>query len=222
MIRVATPVLALLLTSSTALAAPPPSDATPLPRKAKNKLKVGGAMLGLGFVAELSGAVIAATCELGSWCSTGFALTFGGAEGPNRYTLVSTGPSTPYVGARIVSAPLLISGFTLTMVGIYEAGPRPSTWTHARRKTVAWSLLGTGLGVLTISRLLRMVFLSTQTCQQALCVHGLDQSSLWVGRGLAFAGAGLLIQAGVQRQALDLSLGPGPANSHGASLLGRF
>jgi hypothetical protein len=203
-----------------ALAAPP--DPEPRPAKAKRKLAVGGTMIGLGFAAELTGSVISSTCETYGWCSTGFALTFGPPEGPTRYTLVSTGTSTAYVGGRIFSTPFLISGFTLLMVGIYESGPRASSWSLAQRRRVAWSLLGTGLGVLTVSRVLRMVFLATGTCQSSLCVHGLDQSSLWVGRGLTFAGAGILIEAGVSNRHVELSVGPGPAHSHGLSLLGRF
>jgi hypothetical protein len=117
-----------------------------------------------------------------------------------------------------MAAPFLLSGFTLTMVGLASTGAPPSEWTKRRR--VAWSLFGSGIGVLVASRLLRVVFLSTGTCQTAMCVHGFDQTSLWVGRGLTFAGAGLLVRGTARRH--ELAFGTGPLHSYGVSVSGRF
>jgi hypothetical protein len=219
--------VALALTSAPVLAAPPaeavesvaPEGPSPS-KRAKRELVGGGVMLGLGFAAEVSGAVLSTRCKPGDWCSSAVAFSIGGPDGPNRYTFVSTGPSSAYVVGRLAAAPLLIGGFTLTMVGLASAGGGTSDWTHARKRRVAWSLFGSGLGVLVASRIIRAVFLSTGTCQDAACVHGFDQTSLWVGRGLTFAGGGLLVQGAARRT--ELGLGGGPFNSYGLSLSGRF
>jgi hypothetical protein len=197
---------------------PPPTQAPS--KRARRELVAGGILLGLGFATELAGAVISVRCEPGEWCAAAIAGSVGGPEGPNRYTFVSTGPSSTYVMGRLMAAPFLLSGFTLTMVGLASTGAPPSEWTHAKRRRVAWSLFGSGIGVLVVSRLLRGVFLSTGTCQTAMCVHGFDQTSLWVGRGLTFAGTGLLVRGAARRH--ELALGTGPLHSYGASLSGRF
>jgi len=219
--------IALIFTPARVLAAPPAPTVesveprVPSPNKrAKRELAAGGVLLGLGFAAEVSGAVISARCKPGDWCSTAFAVSIGGPDGPNRYTFVSAGPSSTYVLGRLAAAPLLIGGFTLTMVGLAAAGDGASNWPHARKRRVAWSLFGSGLGVLVASRIMRAVFLSTGTCQDAACVHGFDQTSLWVGRGLTFAGTGLLVQGAARRT--ELGFGGGPFNSYGLSLSGRF
>jgi hypothetical protein len=226
---VATCCVALALTPTRGLAAPPDPVPTaesvepPAPalnKRAKRTLVSGGVLLGLGFAAEVSGAVISSRCTIEQWCSAAIAVSIGGPEGPNRYTFVSTGPSSTYVMGRLVAAPLLIGGFTLTMVGLASANGRASDWTHARKRRVAWSLFGSGLGVLVASRLMRAVFLSTGTCQDAACVHGFDQTSLWAGRGLTFAGAGLLVEGAARR--MELGFGGGPLNSYGLALTGRF
>jgi hypothetical protein len=219
--------LALAFTPARVLASPPAEPAESAPpraptpnQRAKRELIAGGVLLGLGFAAELSGAVISTGCKPGDWCSAAIAVSIGGPDGPNRYTFVSAGPSSTYVMGRLAAAPLLIGGFTLTMVGLASAGGGPSSWTHARKRRVAWSLFGSGLGVLVASRIMRGVFLWTGTCQDAACVHGFDQTSLWVGRGLTFAGTGLLVQGAARRT--ELGFGGGPFNSYGLSLSGRF
>lgn len=218
--------IGLAFTPERVLAAPPAPSAESTTRRAspstraKRELVAGGVLLGLGFAAELSGAVISTRCTPGDWCSAAIAVSIGGPDGPNRYTFVSAGPSSTYVMGRLVAAPLLIGGFTLTMVGLASSGGRSSDWTHAHNRRVAWSLFGSGLGVLLASRVLRAVFLSTGTCQDAACVHGFDQTSLWVGRGLTFAGTGLLVQGAARRT--ELGVGGGPFNSYGLSLWGRF
>jgi hypothetical protein len=219
--------IALAFTPARLLAAPPAptvesvSPRVPSPNKrAKRELAAGGVLLGLGFAVEVSGAVISTRCKPGDWCSTAIAVSIGGPDGPNRYTFVSAGPSSTYVMGRLAAAPLLIGGFTLTMVGLASAGGGASDWTRANKRRVAWSLFGSGLGVLVASRIMRAVFLSTGTCQDAACVHGFDQTSLWVGRGLTFAGAGLLVQGAAR--GTELGFGSGPFNSYGLSLSGRF
>jgi hypothetical protein len=189
-------------------------------KRARRELVAGGVLLGLGFATELTGAIISAQCEAGEWCATAIAGSVGGPEGPNRYTFVSAGPSSTYVMGRLMSAPMLVSGFTLTMVGLASTGAPPSEWSQAKRRRVAWSLFGSGIGVLVASRLLRVVFLSTGTCQSVMCVHGFDQTSLWVGRGLTFAGTGLLVRGTARRH--ELAFGTGPLRSYGLSLSGRF
>uniref|UniRef100_UPI001C633A77 hypothetical protein n=1 Tax=Enhygromyxa salina TaxID=215803 RepID=UPI001C633A77 len=122
---------ALALAPTQLLAAPPSpsaapaptveSGAPPLPKRAKRQLAGGGVMLGLGFALELSGAIISTRCTLGTWdvaptgvrgCAAGFSVSVGEPNGPNRYTLVSTGTSSAYVMGRLAAAPLLIGGFT--------------------------------------------------------------------------------------------------------------
>jgi hypothetical protein len=213
-----TPVRVLASPAPTVESAPP--RAPTLNKRAKRELVAGGVLLGLGFAGEVSGAVISTGCKPGDWCSAAIAVSIGGPDGPNRYTFVSAGPSSTYVMGRLAAAPLLIGGFTLTMVGLASMREGPSKWTHARKRRVAWSLFGSGLGVLVASRIMRAVFLSTGTCQGAACVHGFDQTSLWVGRGLTFAGTGLLVQGAARRT--ELGFGGGPFNSYGLSLSGRF
>jgi hypothetical protein len=215
------------LAPARALAAPPaPTAQSAAPgtvqpeKRTKALLASGGVLIGLGFGAELSGAVISTRCEADSWCAAASIVSIAGPDGPNRYTIVSAGPSSAYVMGRLVASPLLIGGFTLTMVGVASASRRASDWTHRRERRVAWSLFGTGLGVLVVSRLARAVFLVTGTCQASVCVHGFDQTSLWVGRGLTFAGTGLLVQGAARR--MELGIGGGPMDSYGLSLSGRF
>lgn len=217
--------LTFALASSSARAAPEPEPIpaaeSPPPKhapskRAKRQLATGGVLLGLGFATEVAGAVISTRCEIGEWCAGAIAGSVGGPDGPNRYTFVSTGPSNTYVMGRLLAAPFLLSGFTLTLVGLSSTSAYPS----AKSRRVGWSLFGSGLGILVASRLLRIAFLATGTCQTAMCVHGFDQTSLWIGRGMTFAGAGLLVRGAARRH--ELCFGNGPLGSYGLSLSGRF
>jgi hypothetical protein len=214
------------LDPATTLAAPPvPTTRAAARRGSRPKpgtaeLAAGGVLLGLGFAAELGGAVVSTRCILGSPCAAGLSLTVGSTDGAANYTLISTGTSSAYVMGRLVAAPLLVGGFTLTMVGLAQRGPAASSWSHARKRSVAWSLFGTGLGVLVTSRILRAVFAVEGVCQDPLCVYGFDQSSLWVGRGLTFAGSGMLVRGAARR--MELGVGGGPSNGYGLSITGRF
>jgi hypothetical protein len=190
------------------------------PKAGTAELAAGGVLLGLGFASELGGAVISSRCVLGTSCAAGLSLTVGGSDGLADYTLISTGTSSAYVMGRMIAAPLLIGGFTLTMVGLARRGPAPSSWPHSRKRALAWSLFGTGLGVLVASRVLRAVFAVEGVCQDPLCMYGFDQSSLWIGRGLTFAGGGMLVQGAARR--VELGVGGGPSNGYGLSITGRF
>ena len=216
-------VVAGLASSSTMAHASPPvsrNSETVVSPRAKRQLVAGGTLIGLGLAAEVTGASIAASCQTDMWCSRGFVLTLGQPDNANRLVWVASGPSVAYVGARITAMPFLISGFSLTMVGLGHLEYGSSTWSARRVRRTGWSLLGTGVGILVGSRILRLAFLGTGTCQDVLCVHGLDQTTLWVGRGLTFAGTGLLVRS--TPDSVALVVGPGPAGSHGLSLLGRF
>lgn len=204
----------LVCSPSLSMAADPPVP----PAKARRELVAGSVLVGLGFAAELTGSVIAVSCSPGQWCSTGFALTLGEPTGPGRYVLVSAGPSSAYIGGRITAAPFLASGFTLMMVGLASRHVDREAGKNERR--VAWGLMGVGIGVLASSRVLRAVFLATGTCQAALCTHGFDQSSLWVGRSLTFVGTGLLVRG--RGRPATIMLGGGPPRTHGFSVVGRF
>ncbi|KIG15962.1 hypothetical protein DB30_05016 [Enhygromyxa salina] len=192
----------------------------PKAKRATRQLAAGGALIGLGFALELSGAIISTRCTVGSWCAAGFAASAGEPNGPNRYTLISTGTSSTYVMGRVAAAPLLIGGFTLTMVGVASSRVRASTWSHATKRRLAWSLFGAGIGVLVGSRVMRAAFVSSGVCQDPMCVHGFDQTSLWLGRGLTFAGTGMLVQGAAKRT--ELGIGGGPTAGFGVSLVGRF
>lgn len=193
------------------VASEPPTSPTP-----RRELVAGSALIGLGFAAELSGTIISLTCAPTQWCSRGLALTLGEPTGPSRYIFVSAGRSSAYIGGRLAALPLLTSGFTLLMVGVAAR----HTDAVGRHRGLGWGLFGTGIGVLAASRVLRAVFLVTGTCQAASCTHGFDQASLWVGRSLAFAGGGLLVRG--RGHAVTVTLGGGPASSHGLSVAGRF
>jgi hypothetical protein len=206
-----------------AMAAEPPAptakaERSTEPAKGKRELVAGSLLLGLGFAAELTGSIIAVSCLPNQWCSRGLALTLGEPTGPTRYVLVSAGPSSAYIGGRITAAPLLMSGFTLMMVGLASRPGYRDAGQSERR--VAWGLLGAGIGVLASSRVLRAVFLATGTCQAALCTHGFDQSSLWVGRSLTFVGGGLLVRGG--GRPATIMLGGGPLRTYGLSVSGQF
>jgi hypothetical protein len=204
-----------------ALAAEPPGASAaaprpPQPAKAKRQLVAGSILVGLGFAAELGGSIIAVSCAPGQWCSAGLALTLGPPTGPSRYTFVSAGPSSAYIGGRIAGAPFLASGFTLMMVGLASR----HTDGAVEERRLAWGLFGAGIGVLAASRVLRVVFLATGTCQATLCAHGFDQSSLWLGRSLTFVGTGLLVRG--RERVATLTLGGGPPRAYGLSIAGRF
>lgn len=203
--------------AQTAKPAPAP---TRVPKPAKRKLVAGGVLIGLGFAVELSGTVISTGCVTGNWCSRGAALAFGHPDGPNRLTMVLTGPSTTYLAGRAIAMPLLLNGFMVTMVGLTSVNGQMSSWTDRRRRRLGWSLLGSGLGVLVGSMIMRGVFLRTGTCQTPECVHGLDQASLWLGRGLTFTGAGVLVQGAANR--VEFGISGGPSSSFGLSFDGRF
>src|SRR5690606_35093398 len=151
-----------------ALAAGPAHASPPKPsKKSKRELIAGGVLIGLGFTMEFSGAVLSTQCKVGTWRSAAFALSLGGPEGPTRHAVASAGPSSFYVMSGLAAAPLLISGFTVALIGIASTGEHPSTWTISRRKRITWGLFGSGMGVLMASRALRGVFLATGTCQAA-------------------------------------------------------
>jgi hypothetical protein len=209
-----------IVTASTAVASPPAASTGPTDRKAKRELIAGGVLVGLGFVSEVGSATIAVTCATGTWCSRGFALTLGPSEGPNRYSIVSTGPSSAYIGGRMAAAPLLMSGIPLLMVGVAHLDIGQSTWTRVRHKRVSATLLGLGLGILVGSRVVRATALGTGVCQSPLCVHGFDQATLWTGRSLTFAGTGMLIRNVGGRVRWGVEGGPG--HSNGLSLVGQF
>ena len=213
---VATPVVSM--GSPPEVAHQPPREGPAVP--GRRELVAGGVLLGLGFASEVSSATIAATCSTGDWCARGYALTLGPSDGPNRFAFVSTGPSTPYVVGRVVAMPFLTAGFTMLLVGMGRSEVRPGTRANARSRRVALALLGTGVGVLAGSRIVRAVALGTGTCQDPLCVHGFDQTSLWTGRALTFAGGGLLIRD--SKLGAELSFAGGPSNSYGLSITGKF
>ena len=215
----------LTLVPAGARGAAPPSESSPASaskavKHARAQRISGGLLLGLGFAAELSGAIVSTRCQLGQPCAQGILLTLGEAEGPSHYTLISTGSSSSYVFGRLIAAPLLIGGATSLMVGLARTGAPPSSWSPTRRRKLGWSLVGAGLGVLVLSRIARFSFIVANVCQNVACTHGFDQTSLWVGRGLTFAGTGLLVQS--PAKPVEIGVGAGPSRSYGLSIAGRF
>jgi hypothetical protein len=211
------------LTFCVALAVPAVARASPpeLPPPTVRNFVGAGVLFGLAFATELTGTIIATRCSPGEWCARGMFLALGSNEGPNRYTMIATGPSSAYVGARVVAAPLVTAGFTLALRGAAIWGAARPTVNDRRNRQIGRAMLGAGLGLFVVSRLLRWTFVPTGVCQTPVCVHGFDQASLWGARGLMVAGSGFSIHRRASRGP-ELTMGPGPAGSRGTSVVLQF
>jgi hypothetical protein len=171
------------------------------PRTSRRLLIGGGVSLGLAFSLELAGAIISTRCQSGDWCGGGVVYAWGSRDAGTRFTLLTGGTSSAYVHARVLAVPLLATGYGLTVRGAALRGRRVAvdggTVAQRRLRARGWTLLGTGIGVYALSRLVRLGFGLGGVCQRAACVHGLDLASLAAARALMVTGsAGLAFRRG--------------------------
>jgi hypothetical protein len=227
-----TPSIAALLIWSAF--APPPDASPPDPntqqitaaqsrdqRQAKRRFIGSGVLLGLAFVSEMTGAGITFSCWQQQRCNGNLTYTWGNEHG-SRFTLLTAGPGSAYVGARLVSAPLVALGGGLLFAGAHSRayGEAFPSETPIKRRD-AWAMFGTGLGVYLASRLTRLGFAIGGVCQVPGCVFAFDQTTLASSRALMLTGGALLMH-GRTRDRLRLRLGLGPTTGWGVAIHGQF
>jgi hypothetical protein len=218
--------------------APPPSDA-PVPppnldtnsitlaqshdqQRAKRRFIGGGVLLGLAFVGEMAGAAITYSCWQDQRCNGSLSYTWGSEQAGSRFTLFTAGPGNAYVGARILSAPLVLTGGALLIGGAHaRAYAEPLSTQSKLRRSDIWAMLGTGLGVYFASRLTRLGFAIGGVCQLPGCLFAFDQFTLGASRALMLTGGSLLMHDRT-RERLRVRLGLGPTMGWGLALHGLF
>jgi hypothetical protein len=203
----------------------PPNPPEPLERSAKPTNEVrsrrlfiaSGVLMGVAFLGETTGAIMATTCSSADICAHGLRYVWGSDTAETRFTLITVGPSSPYVAARLLSIPLV-----WTSAGLLLAG------THVRARTdldspaskrLGWALLGTGLGIYVASRLARFGFALGGVCQDPICVFGFDQATLGASRALAFPGSAFVLH---RRSRARMQLELGPVGTLGVGVSGQF
>jgi hypothetical protein len=89
------------------------------------------------------------------------------------------------------------------------------------RRSDAWAMLGTGIGVYLASRLTRLGFAIGGVCQLPGCLFAFDQFTLGASRALMLTGGSFLMH-GRTRERLRVRLGLGPTIGWGIALNGQF
>ena len=222
MISLASLSLALALVGAPPEPSPQPVLATaPEPeRRARRFFIAGGALMGVSFMGELAGTIVALNCHPPAECTLATGFVWGSTDAGTRYALTSAGPGSAYVLARTLALPLV-----WTEKGLLVAGAHAQAIADARAgvdpapKRVAWALFGSGTSLWAASRLARFAFLLTGVCQDPRCAYGFDQMTLGVSRGLLFPGSALLMH---RRTHARVQLGISPMGSYGLALTGQF
>jgi hypothetical protein len=176
-----------------------------------------GVLMGAAFLAETTGAVIATTCSTGQFCAVGLRFAWGADTAGTRFTAITTGPGSAYVGARALAIPLVWTGEGLLLAASHVRG-RTSLGQPASKR-LGWALLGSGLGLYIGSRLARFGFALGGACQARLCAYGFDQATLGVSRALAFSGSAFVMH---HRTRTRMQFELGPAGTLGVGLSGQF
>jgi hypothetical protein len=191
-------------------------------RRAKRLFIGGSVLLGLAFVGEMAGAGITHWCWQEQRCKGSLSYTWGSERAGSRFTLFTAGPGNAYVGSRILSAPLVLTGGALLLGGAHARayGEPLSTQSKLRRADV-WAMLGTGLGVYVTSRLARLGFAVSGVCQLPGCLFAFDQFTLGASRALMLTGGSFLLHDRT-RDRLRVRLGLGPTAGWGIALHGLF
>jgi hypothetical protein len=206
----------------------PPTSLEPLPPanirtqptdevRSRRLFIASGVLMGAGFLAEMTGAVIATTCSTGQICAVGLRFAWGADTPGTRFTMITTGPGSAYVGARALAIPLVWTGEGLLLAASHVRG-RTGLGQPASKR-LGWALLGGGLGLYIASRLARFGFALGGVCQDRLCAYGFDQASLGVSRALAFSGSAFVIH---HRSRARVQFELGPAGALGVGLSGQF
>lgn len=212
------------LSLSLALLGPPAVGAEPRPtpnyeQRARRLFIASGVLGGLSLLGEATGAIISTTCELGSSCTVGFNYTWGSDEAGTRYSLITAGTGSAYVMARALSVPIVWTSEGLLLAGASARARADAPGAARPSKRLAWSLLGTGLGLYVASRLTRLGFALGGICQSTGCVYGFDQLTLGLSRGFASSGSALVLYRHTHGRT---QLGLSPTASFGLALTGRF
>jgi hypothetical protein len=191
-------------------------------QRAKRRFIGGGVLLGLAFVGEMAGAGVTHWCWQEQRCKGSLSYTWGSERAGSRFTLFTAGPGNAYVGARILSAPLVLTGGALLLGGAHaRAYGEPLSTPSKLRRADIWVMLGTGLGVYVASRLARLGFAVGGVCQQPGCVLAFDQFTLGASRALMLTGGSFLLHD-LTRERLRVRLGIGPTMGWGLALHGLF
>lgn len=180
-----------------------------------------GVLFGLAFASETIGAALAISCTHGEPCADGPMYSWGSPEAGTRFTLMTSGPGTAYVGGRLAAIPLVWTGAGLLLAGAHVQASADVGSSRATRvdPRLAWGLFGTGVGIWLGSRLARLGFAYSGICQEPTCVYAFDQATLGSSRALALAGSGLLWHHyRFERLRLDI----GPSIGWGLALTGQF
>lgn len=191
-------------------------------QRAKRRFIGGGVLLGLAFVGEMAGAGITYSCWQQQRCNGSLSYTWGSERAGSRFVLLTAGPGNAYVGARILAAPLVLTGSALLLGGAHaQAYGEPLSTQPKVRRAHVWAMLGTGLGVYFASRLMRLGFAIGGVCQLPGCLFAFDQFTLGASRALMLTGGSLLMH-GRTRERLRVRLGLGPTMGWGIALHGQF
>jgi hypothetical protein len=191
-------------------------------QRAKRRFIGGGVLLGLAFVGEMAGAGVTYSCWQEQRCKGSLSYTWGSERAGSRFTLFTAGPGNAYVGARILSAPLVLTGGALLIGGAHARAYAEPLSTQSRlRRSAVWAMLGTGLGVYFASRLTRLGFAIGGVCQLPGCLFAFDQFTLGASRALMLTGGSLLMHDRT-RDRLRVRLGLGPTMGWGIALHGLF
>lgn len=191
-------------------------------RRAKRRFIGGGVVLGLAFVGEMTGAGMTLSCWQEQRCNGSLTYTWGSDRAGSRFTLLTAGPGSAYVGARILAAPLVVTGGALLLGGAHaQAYGEPLSTKPKVRRSDAWAMFGTGLGVYLASRLARLGFGIRGVCQLPGCLFSFDQFTLGTSRALMLTGGSFLMH-GRTRERLRVRLGIGPTMGWGFALHGQF
>jgi hypothetical protein len=213
------------LTLSTWLAISPPTPAEPLedPPHPTNQARsrrlfvASGILMGAAFLSETTGAVLATRCSIGDVCAAGLKYAWGSDTAGTRFTMITTGPGSAYVGGRLLAIPMVWTAEGLLLAGTHIRA-RTDLGSPASKR-VGWALLGSGLGIYIASRLARLGFALAGVCQDALCVYGFDQATLGASRALAFSGSAFVLH---HRSRARMQFELGPVGSLGLGLSGQF
>lgn len=176
-----------------------------------------GILMGVAFLGETTGAVIATTCSTGELCAVGLQYAWGSDTAGTRFTMLTTGPGSVYVAARTLAIPFIWTGEGLLLAGTHLRAR--SDLGSPASKRVGWALLGTGLGIYIASRLARFAFAVSGVCQDRLCAYGFDQATLGVSRALAFPGSAFVLH---HRTRARMQFEFGPPGTLGLGVSGQF
>jgi hypothetical protein len=216
-------IISLTLSLWLGISPPPPPD--PLERspettnenRSRRLFIASGVLMGVAFLGETTGAIMATTCSNGDVCAHGLRYVWGSDTAGTRFTMITAGPGSAYVTARLLAIPLVWTAEGLLLAGTHLRA-RIDLGSPASKR-LGWALLGTGLGIYIASRLARFGFALGGVCQDRLCAYGFDQATLGASRALSFPGSAFVLH---RRTRARMQFELGPAGTLGFGLSGQF